>query len=262
MMSSGRSLEPGSAATGVRPVKSAERTVALLEYLGASARARSLREVTEDLGIPRASAYALLRTLVHSGWVELDGSASRFRLGIRALRAGASYIEHDDVVRLVQPVMNAMSDELGETVHLARLDGHEVVYLGSCISHHSLAVVSRPGERMPCWATALGKAILATRPWLEVEALLPPVLPARTVHTITDREALRTELERTARRGHAVDRQESTVGLRCFAVPLGAGPERSEALSCSVPTVRLDADRERTIVAALKRARDDVGAWP
>jgi hypothetical protein len=59
-----------------------------------------------------------------------------------------------------------------------------------------------------------------------------------------------------ARRGSAVDEQESTVGLRCFAVPLRFGGTVNEALSCSVPVVRLDADREREIVGALPRARE------
>ncbi|MGI5287859.1 IclR family transcriptional regulator [Nonomuraea polychroma] len=242
---------------GVRSVKSAERTIAVLEYLSSATRACSLREVSTALGLPRASGYALLTTLVNTGWVETDG-AGRYRIGIRALRAGASYVERDDVVQRSQGVMTELNDELGETVHLARLDGAEVVYLATNISRHSLAVVSRPGRRLPSWATGLGKAILAGRPWSEVDELLPEILEPRTVHTITDRTALRAELEAIRRRGHAVDEQESTIGLRCFAVPLDFGTLPNEALSCSVPVVRLDPDREDVIVTALLRARERI----
>jgi DNA-binding IclR family transcriptional regulator len=243
---------------GVRSVKSAERTIALMEYLSAAESPRSLREVAADLAIPRASAYALLMTLVRTGWVEPDASGSRFRLGIRALRAGAAYVENDDVVQRAQPAMNDLSDELGETIHLARLDGHEIVYLATCNSRYSLTVVSRPGRRLPCWATGLGKAILAGRPWSEVDALLPQTLAARTEHTITDRAALREELLVIRGRGHAVDEQESTLGLRCFAVPLDFGSTVNEALSCSIPIVRLDAARAKVIVDALTRARERI----
>ncbi|MEV0197111.1 IclR family transcriptional regulator [Nonomuraea sp. NPDC050691] len=239
---------------GVRSVKSAERTIAVLEYLSSAAQACSLREVVTALGMPRASGYALLTTLVDTGWVETDG-AGRYRIGIRALRAGAAYVERDDVVQRAQPVMNELHSDLGETVHLARLDGAEVVYLATNISRHSLAVVSRPGRRLPSWATGLGKAILAGRPWEEVDALLPATLEARTEHTITDRAALRVELEEIRRRGHAVDEQESTIGLRCFAVALDFGPAPNEALSCSIPIVRLSPEREEMIVTALLRAR-------
>ncbi|MFD1539516.1 IclR family transcriptional regulator [Nonomuraea guangzhouensis] len=239
---------------GVRSVKSAERTIAVLEYLSSAPRACSPRELTTALGLPRASGYALLTTLVSTGWVEIDG-AGGYRIGIRALRAGASYVERDDVVQRAQPVMNELNDQLGETVHLARLDGAEIVYLATNISRHSLTVVSRPGRRLPSWATGLGKAILAGHPWEEVDALLPETLEARTVHTFTDRAALRAELEETRRRGHAIDDQESTIGLRCFAVALDFAAPPNEALSCSVPMVRLDPDREEAIVSALLRAR-------
>jgi DNA-binding IclR family transcriptional regulator len=244
--------------SGVRSVKSADRTIALLEYLSAAESPRSLRNVTTDLGIPRASAYALLTTLVRTGWVNTDGTGSGFQLGIRALRAGASYVEHDDVVRRAQPVMDHMSQQLGETIHLARLDGHEIVYLATCLSRHSLAVVSRPGRRLPCWATGLGKAILAHRPWEEVDALLPETLAPRTEHTITSRARLRESLVEIAQRGCSIDEQESTLGLRCFAVPLHFGGAVNEALSCSVPVVRLDEAKEQKILDTLFQARDRI----
>lgn len=241
-------------------MKSAERTTALLEYLSGSDAPRTLRDVTTDLGLPRASAYALLTTLVRTGWVEADGAAG-YRVGIKALRAGAAYVEHDDVVQRAQPVMDALSEEVGETVHLARLDGHEIVYLATCMSRqHSLTIVSRPGRRLPSWATGLGKAILAERPWPEVDALLPDELAPRTVHTVTDRAAFRAELAAVAERGHALDEQESTVGTRCFAVPLRFGGVVGEALSCSVPTVRLTPEREPEVLGALMRARKEIEA--
>jgi DNA-binding IclR family transcriptional regulator len=251
------SPQPSETGGGVRSVKSAERTIAVLEYLSAATRACSLRQVVTALGLPRASGYALLTTLVNTGWVDADGSG-RYRIGIRALRAGAAYVERDDVVQRAQPVMNDLNDELGETVHLARLDGAEVVYLATAISRHSLAVISRPGRRLPSWATGLGKAILAGRPWEEVDELLPETLAPRTAYTISDRAALRAELEEVRRRGHAVDEQESTIGLRCFAVALGFGAVPDEALSCSVPVVRLSPEREELILSALLRARERI----
>ncbi|MGJ6962509.1 IclR family transcriptional regulator [Streptosporangium sp. G11] len=246
--------EPPESGGGVRSVKSAERTIAVLEHLGSADHPCSLRELAADLRLPRASAYALLTTLVNTGWVDVD-DAGRYRIGLRALRAGASYVEHDDVVQRAQPAMNELNNELGETVHLARLDGAEIIYLATNLSRHSLAVLSRPGRRLPAWATGLGKAILAGHPWDEVDRLLPETLEPRTVHTFTDRAALRAELEAIRQRGHAVDEQESTMGLRCFAVALDLTSPPQEALSCSIPVVRLDPDREKQVVTALLRAR-------
>jgi DNA-binding IclR family transcriptional regulator len=243
--------EPG----GVRNVRSAERTTTVLEYLSTAAGPRSLRQVTQDLRLPRASAYALLTTLVRTGWVENDRAGAGYRLGIKALRAGAAYVEHDDVVQRAQTVMDDLCEELGETIHLARLDGAEIVYLATAVSRHSLAVISRPGRRLPCWATGLGKVIMAQRPWEEVDALLPAVLTPRTPHTFTERAALKDELARIAERGYARDDQESTLGTRCVAVPLHFGEGVAESLSCSAPAVRMDPEREQTVLEALLRAR-------
>jgi DNA-binding IclR family transcriptional regulator len=72
------------------------------------------------------------------------------------------------------------------------------------------------------------------------------------------RDVLREQLEEISRRGNAVDEQESTLGLRCFAVPLDFGGPANEALSCSIPIVRLDPAREKVIVDALSRARERI----
>lgn len=246
--------EPG----GVRSVRSAERTTTLLEYLSTADGLRSLRQVTQDLKIPRASAYALLTTLVRTGWVESDRAGSGYRLGIKALRAGAAYVEHDDVVQRAQSVMDELCEELGETIHLARLDGSEIVYLATAVSRHSLAVISRPGRRLPCWATGLGKAIMAFRPWEEVDALLPDELTPRTPHTLTERSALKDELAGIAEQGFARDDQESTLGTHCVAVPLRFGATVAESLSCSAPAVRMDPEREQAVLEALLRARSRI----
>lgn len=243
--------------TGVRIVKSADRTVALLEYLSAAPAPRSLREVAEDLAMPRASAYALLMTLQRRGWVEAAGS--RFRLGIRSLRAAAAMIDLDDTVQATAGIRHELNVELQETVHLARLDGSEIVYLQTLPSPHSLSVVSRPGRRLAAWATALGKALLAERPWGEVAEMLPPRLEASTGHTITSKRELREELELTRARGYAVDNEEVTIGLRCWAFAVRQEHPPIYAISCSIPTARLDGEREREIVKAMMSAADSLG---
>jgi DNA-binding IclR family transcriptional regulator len=245
---------PPSHDGGVRPVKSAERTLAVLEYLSASDGSRSLRETAEELQIPRASAYALLTTMVNAGWLEVSGG--EYRLGVRSLRAGASFIESDSMVHQAAPVIEDLSRRLNETIHLARLDHDEVVYMVTKPSQHSLSIVIRPGRRMPAWATALGKAILAERTWQEVEALLPQEMPALTRKTITTRQGLERDLAETRDRGFAIDDEESSLGLRCFAVAVGAESPPLYAMSCPVPMARLDADREREISAAMVRARE------
>ena len=126
----------GVSSAGVREVKSAARTIELLEFLAAwYGTATRLRDVVEGLGTPRSSAYALLQTLVARGWVETDPTGADYSIGIRALLAGTSYIDRDPYVRLVQPILIDAAHGLRETMHMGRLDGTQIVYLLTVESH-------------------------------------------------------------------------------------------------------------------------------
>lgn len=246
---------PAAGAKAVGSVKSAERTLKLLEYLASSPETRSLRDIQRRLEIPRSSAYALLLTLLQRNWVEADETGHRFRLGMRALLAGGRYLEQDEMVRRTARIMDELSAELDETIHLARLDGGNVVYLATRPSRHSLSVLSQPGRRLPAHLTALGKAVLAQHDPAELEALLATPLEARTAKSITDLAALRVELALTRSRGYAIDDEECTHGIRCFAVALPQSSPPLYALSSAVPVVRLTPAVEEHIQHSLGRAR-------
>ncbi|WP_433270332.1 IclR family transcriptional regulator [Actinosynnema sp. CS-041913] len=234
-------------------VKSADRTVELLEALSASDRPLTLTELHRELSYPKSSLYMLLRTLVARGWVELDATRGTYGIGVRALLVGTSYLDHDPVVKVAIRVMEQVRREVDETVHLARLDGSDVVYLASRESEHHLRVVSRVGRRLPAHSTSLGKALLAARGPREVDALLPARLERLTAHTVVERPALHAQLARFRSAGYAREREENTPGLACFAVALPYRDPVLDALSCSVPLGRLDAEHERQVVEALLR---------
>lgn len=241
-----------------RGVKSAARTVELLEHLARAGEMQSLREIREALGHPKSSLYALLRTLVDLGWVECDRTGTMYGIGLQALLVGMSYIDGDEVVALAGPTLTWLATEVGETVHFARLDGGDVVYLATRESSHELRVVSRVGHRLPAHATALGKAVLAQRSDEEVRLLLGRELQALTPHTITDRAALLEDLAITRRRGYAIDRQENTVGLCCVGLAIFVkGPSR-DAISCSVPLGRFPDQRQAELVESLRVARERI----
>ncbi|MFB7518325.1 IclR family transcriptional regulator [Streptomyces sp. NPDC056144] len=241
---------------GGAQVKSAVRTVELLEYFAGSPGMHSLAAVQEAVGYPKSSLYMLLRTLVELGWVETDATGTRYGIGVRALLVGTSYIDGDEVVAAARPTLDRLSDDTAETIHLARLDGTNVVYLSTRQSPHHLRPFARVGRRLPAHSTALGKALLATHTDEQVRALLPEALPAMTEHTVTEREELIGELRAIRERGYAVDREENTLGLRCFAVALPYRTPARDALSCSVPAARLTPAHEQTIKDALFDARD------
>ncbi|MGK5683116.1 IclR family transcriptional regulator [Actinoplanes sp. URMC 104] len=245
---------------GVREVKSAARTVDVLELMASRGNEPvRLRELSDALGAPRSSVYALLRTLVERGWVRTDASGTLYSIGIRALLAGTTYLDFDPLLRIVQPHVNELSVKLDETIHYGRLHGADIVYLATHESSQYLRPFSRVGRRLPAYSTALGKALLAER--LDVEgddsvvAHLPSTLAPLTPHTLTDAEALTTDLKAVRERGYSIDRQENLLGVVCFGVALRVASVPVDAISCSVPVERLRGDREAQVVEELCRTK-------
>lgn len=239
-------------------VKSADRTVELLELLSRTGEPLTLSEIQRELSYPKSSLFVLLRTLVARGWVETDRRGTGYSIGVRALLVGTSYLDRDPVIRAATRVLEELRAEVNETVHLARLDGGDVVYLASRESAHQLRLTSRVGRRLPAHATSLGKALLAGHTDDEVEALLPDQLAPLTPRTLTTRQALFADLAETRERGYALERGENTVGLGCFAVALDFKSPATDAISCSVPLVRLDDPEHaaQVVQAIVRHARE------
>ncbi|MFC8090880.1 IclR family transcriptional regulator [Streptomyces sp. NPDC057301] len=243
---------------GVREVKSAARTVELLELLAARGdRPARLQELADALDVPRSSMYALLQTLISRGWVRTDVTGSLYGIGIHALLTGTSYLDSDPRVRAVRPYLDEASEALGETIHMARLDGRDVAYLATRESHEYLRTISRVGRRLPAHVGALGKALLAERP---DDALPEGPYEPFTPHTHTTRDSLAADLAEVRARGYSVDREESVPGIVGFGFALRYDSPAQDAISCSVPVARLSAGHEERIVVVMREVRAKIEA--
>jgi len=242
--------------TGVRGVKSAARAVDVLELLATRQnRPARLRELSEALGAPRSSVYALIRTLVERGWVRADPTGTQYSIGIRALLAGTTYLDTDPYLRIVQPQIADLGATLDETIHFGRIDRGDIVYLATKESTKYIRPFSRVGRRLPAFSTAMGKALLAERLDTGIDAHVPGERAPLTPNTLVDHDALIRDLELTRRRGYAIDDEENYVGVMCFGFALRYSTPPTDALSCSVPAASLDEERQQVIVAALEQTR-------
>jgi IclR family transcriptional regulator, KDG regulon repressor len=232
-------------------VKSAERTLALLELLSEQRQGMSLADISQILAIPKSSALQILRTLEAREYVARDRLTNRFRLDVRVFALGRAYAESMDLVREGQPVVADLSRALDETCHLAVLDGLDVVYVAKEESSQPMRMVSAVGRRLPAHATGVGKMLLAMLDERTLDARLRGVRLARfTPHTITTAARLREELRTTRQRWFAFDREESTDGLQCIAAPvMDQSGACVAAVSASVPAVRLGAERMPEVLA-------------
>ena len=118
-------------------VKSARRTIDLLETFAANPAWTSLADLHARTGFPRSSLHGLLRTLRDAGWIEADRAGTKFRLGIRALICATAYLDRDPAMPYATEALERVREETGCTAHYARRDGDQVVYLETRESRHS-----------------------------------------------------------------------------------------------------------------------------
>jgi DNA-binding IclR family transcriptional regulator len=238
-------------------VKSAERTVRILEELANAPGRLTISELQQRLGYPRSSLHALIRTLRDLRWVETDDTGSAFGLGTHALLAGTSYLDRDPALPHAHEMLEDLRTQIGYTVHYARRDGAHVIYLATREARAEVRRVQRVGRRLPAHLTALGQALLAGLTPREVNAILPETLEAYTAHTITDRPALDAELATIRARGYAFEREQGTAGIACVAATIDYRIPASDAVSCSIPIADAHGDElERVVSAVTTHARD------
>jgi len=235
-------------------IKSADRTIAIIETVAAGGRRLALGDLADRLGYPKSSLHGLLRTLQARNWLSTDETGQLYGLGVRALLPGAAYLAADEVVAASDGVLDWLSEQLGETVHLGCLEGAEIVYVAKRESTHPLRLVSAVGVRLPAHVTALGKMLLSELSRDDVDDVLPTVLAPRTTRSITDRDVLHAELEIVRCDGFAEDRGESTEGVHCFAVKVDHAHPARYAISCSVPMARLTAEHQDRVRSSLLEA--------
>ncbi|MFE2584234.1 IclR family transcriptional regulator C-terminal domain-containing protein [Streptomyces sp. NPDC059378] len=227
-------------------VRSFERGLAVIRSFDAERPARTLSEVARACGLPRAAVRRLLLTLVDLGYVHSDGRL--FRLTPRVLELGYAYLAGLTLPQIARPHLEQLVADVKESSSLCLLDGDDIVYVARVPTRRIMSESITVGTRFPALVTSVGRAILAHAPDEDVDARLARACPRPlTARTIVDPDALRAELRRVRRQGHAVVDQELEEGLRSVAVPVRG---RDGAV---VAGVNIAVHAGRTTVAAVRR---------
>jgi IclR family transcriptional regulator, acetate operon repressor len=236
------------------PIGSVNTALRLLAMIAEREQVR-ISEASQELNVARSTAHRVLQMLQYHGLVAQDPISKVYTVGPGLLQIGLQAVRGLNIRTLAHPRLQMLSDEVDETTHLFTLRGTEAVCLDSVESTRPLRVGARIGEALPAHATASGRALLAELPAAQLRRLLPdPSLPQLQPDTISSRAELEQELERTRKRGYAVqERQtEADVSAISAAVQDSRGPA-SFAITVSAPSSRFrvqDADRVGQLVKA------------
>jgi len=237
--------------TGTSAVQTVARALALLETVAEGVR--ELDALAKRTGLSRSTAHRLLTALTREGYLR-HRPREGYYLGPKLIRLGFLAHKQLHLPAIARPHLEWLRDQTSETVHLAVLEGTEVVYIEKIPGHRELQFASYIGARLPAQSTALGKAILAHFPEEEWKVHFIPGLK-RTPRTISDFAQFREELLRTRERGYALDLEENEPGVRCIGAPVWDGSGRVvAAVSVSSAAVYLDDERIPRVAELVKEA--------
>lgn len=226
-----------------------DRAFNILESFTDGEPVLSLTELALRADLPKATAHRLARRLVELGAL-VRTSDNRYHLGMRLFELGALVPLPRLLREAARPCLEDLFAAFNETVHLAVLDGAEVLYIDRIDGHSASRLPSRVGGRFPAHASAIGKALLAFS--AAASSPGPRQLRRTGPRTVVQQPILEQQLAQIRRDGFAVEYEESARGICCVGAPiLGATGTLISAVSVAGSVHRMDTQR---VVQAVRRA--------
>jgi IclR family KDG regulon transcriptional repressor len=227
-----------------QPTNSVRSAVNVLRFLAARTTPVGVSDLARGVGISKSTAFRLAKTLAESGMIERNGG--KFSIGLGSAVIGAAYElsasrrDLSQLRELATPFLQELYSSTRETIHLAVLDGPDILYVDKVFGHHAVRSPSRIGSRLPANCTAVGKALLATADPVQLEQIVPR-LRRLTRYSQVVPKLLLTELAKIKQGSLAFDREEAALGLMCVAAPIFGPDGRSvAAISLSEPVGRFN----------------------
>lgn len=234
-------------------IQAVSHALMLLEQFHGEVSELGVTSLSRSLDLDKNNVFRLLATLELHGYIEQSRTAGSYRLGLKALELGQTFLRQTGLQDQSRPVLERLSLECHETMYVAILKGSSTVYLDVVETDLPVRVVPRVGEHLPAYCTAAGKVQLAYMTEEQVANFLPERLESHTPNT-------KKHLLGIARQGYAIDDEELDAVVRCISAPLRDHTRRIiGAVSISGPTMRFYRERmDQELIPLMRRAGQEI----
>ncbi len=221
----------------------------------------TLAQLARQTGIAKSTLHRVCSMMFERGWVTRDSATGHIGLGPRVAWLAHSAPE-SPLAAGFHGVARRLVARHNETTCLTVLDGRESVFIAKQETTHQVRLVTAVGNRLPAFAAASGRVMLADLPEEEVAALYDGCeLATPTGRRLAGLDELFGILRRARRRGYAENVDETSLGLHCLAAPVGPPGRVAAAITFCVPTGRMSATRKREMLPDLLRAAREIVSW-
>lgn len=244
-------------------IQAVSHALDLLEQFHGETDELGVTELSKRLKLHKNNVFRLLATLESRGYIEQNKVTENYRLGLKTLELGQTFIKQMGLLRQSRPVIEDLVKVCNETTYIAVLKDFHIIYLDSVETSMTVRVVPRVGSRLPAYCTAAGKAQIAFMSGEEIDLYLPErELQTFTDNTISDRETLKKQLAQIAEQGYAIDNEELDEGVKCVGVPIRDYTRRIiGAISISGPSMRFSDERiNKELIPYAMKAAEEISA--
>ena len=232
-------------------VKSAMRTLDIIEFIVARNSPSVAQEISSALNIPVSSLSYLLSTLVERGYLIREGRSYSPGPGLERLQAP---FQNFTLIDRVAPLVRMLRVELNETTSFFVQRGWQIESLITELSDHALRYAVQAGSLLPMHSISSGKALLACLPDDELNRYFKEVpREPMTENTAVSETALRAEIDEIRRTGIAHTREEHTPGIYGIGRAIRIDGQVCGAISVAIPQVRYNYKIEQRAIEMLNR---------
>ena len=241
-------------------IQSVAHALDVLEEFKGDAVELGVTELSKKLKLHKNNIFRLLATLEARGYIEQNKSTENYRLGLKSLELGQTFIRQMGLLRQARQTLERLAERANETTYLAIIRNHDVIYLDVVEANQTVRVASRVGLRLPPYCTAVGKVLIASESEEEIRKRLPEIMEKRTPKTLTDPKGLVEHLKKVNSQGYALDDEEFEEGVRCIGAPVRDYTGNVvAAVSISGPAMRMTEKKiVDDLVHAVKEAAEEI----
>ncbi len=237
--------------------RSTYRVLKILDFLSDCPEGMSLTQLSQALDVPKGSLHPILKTMLSMNYIRTNQDGL-YQIGQAAYFTGSSYTKNNDLLQEIDFIIKRASQEVEQTFFLAVLAEGNVLYIIQERFATPLEIRLRPGYKFPAYSTGIGKALLCDHTEEQLHSLYPDGLQKLTDYTITDFSVLANQLSSIRETGFSYDKEESTEGLQCIAVPIAYHDRIIAAVSCVSSVYYYNEVYEDKVKSALAKSRKEI----
>ncbi|WP_233809503.1 IclR family transcriptional regulator [Paraburkholderia sp. HP33-1] len=217
---------------------------------------QTVQDIADHTGLPFSTTHRLASALVQARYLQFEPRRG-YRLGARLLELGFAAYRDSDITRSARAGMEELAEQTRDTIHLAQLDGDEIIYLDKIGGQRPISVNSRIGGRKPVCSTGVGKALILDENEDKWRVRYAYDAKRGNVHVPLD--TWLAAMRKYAVGGYAFDVEEDAPSICCVAAPIrDASGQIVAAISVTGTTDYTDKAQLRTLIPMVRRVAESI----